>query len=213
MLRIWPLALLFVAVMGSILGGIATPTEAAGVGLAASIAIGFVWGDLTPTRLWQAFVGSVATFGSIGFVVVGAVILGQSVSILGVPQELVRTVGSLNLAPWQVLALVVLIYLVLGCLFDGLSIMIMTLPIVVPLMTALGYDPVWLGVIITIMIEIGMVTPPVGLNLYVLTAITGRQVTPMQAASATVPYWLLLLCGVAILTLAPQIALFLPSLI
>ena len=213
LLRIWPLALLFVAVMGSILGGIATPTEAAGVGLAAAIVIGFVWGDLTPAKLWQAFVGSVATFGSIGFVVVGAVILGQSVSILGVPQELVRTVGSLNLAPWQVLALVVLIYLVLGCLFDGLSIMIMTLPIVVPLMTALGYDPVWLGVIITIMIEIGMVTPPVGLNLYVLTAITGRQVTPMQAASATVPYWLLLLLGVAILTLAPQIALFLPGLI
>ena len=91
--------------------------------------------------------------------------------------------------------------------------MIMTLPIVVPLMTALGYDPVWLGVIITIMIEIGMVTPPVGLNLYVLTAITGRQVTPMQAASATVPYWLLLLLGVAILTAVPQIALLLPSLI
>lgn len=212
LLAIWPLPVLFLAVMGSIFFGIATPTEAAGVGLAAAIVIGFVWGELTLASLWRVFVDSATTFGTIGFVIVGAVMLAQSVSILAVPQELVRSVGALGLGPNEVLMLVVLIYLLLGCLFDGLSIMIMTLPIVFPMMTALGFDPIWLGVLVTIMIEIGMVTPPVGLNLYVITAITGRDVSIGEAARATVPYWLLLLVGVAIITVFPGIVLFLPGL-
>ena len=212
LLAIWPLPVLFLAVMGSIFFGIATPTEAAGVGLAAAIVIGFVWGELTLASLWRVFVDSATTFGAIGFVIVGAVMLAQSVSILAVPQELVRSVGALGLGPNEVLMLVVLIYLLLGCLFDGLSIMIMTLPIVFPMMTALGFDPIWLGVLVTIMIEIGMVTPPVGLNLYVITAITGRDVSIGEAARATVPYWLLLLVGVAIITVFPGIVLFLPGL-
>ena len=212
LLAIWPLPVLFLAVMGSIFFGIATPTEAAGVGLAAAIVIGFVWGELTLASLWRVFVDAATTFGTIGFVIVGAVMLAQSVSILAVPQELVRSVGALGLGPNEVLMLVVLIYLLLGCLFDGLSIMIMTLPIVFPMMTALGFDPIWLGVLVTIMIEIGMVTPPVGLNLYVITAITGRDVSIGEAARATVPYWLLLLVGVAIITVFPGIVLFLPGL-
>ena len=212
LLAIWPLPVLFLAVMGSIFFGIATPTEAAGVGLAAAIVIGCVWGELTLASLWRVFVDSATTFGTIGFVIVGAVMLAQSVSILAVPQELVRSVGALGLGPNEVLMLVVLIYLLLGCLFDGLSIMIMTLPIVFPMMTALGFDPIWLGVLVTIMIEIGMVTPPVGLNLYVITAITGRDVSIGEAARATVPYWLLLLVGVAIITVFPGIVLFLPGL-
>jgi TRAP-type C4-dicarboxylate transport system permease large subunit len=88
----------------------------------------------------------------------------------------------------------------------------MTLPIVFPVMTAAGFNPVWLGVIITILIEVGMLTPPVGMNLFVLSGITGNEVTLMQAARASVPYWLLLLFGVAILTVFPKIVLFLPSL-
>ena len=109
------------------------------------------------------------------------------------------------------LAAVVIIYLVLGCFFDGLSLMIMTLPIVVPLMVGLGYDAIWLGVIITVMIEIGQVTPPVGLNLSVLVSVTKEKVSLGEAAMAAMPYWLILLSGVAILTVVPQIALLLPS--
>jgi C4-dicarboxylate transporter, DctM subunit len=99
----------------------------------------------------------------------------------------------------------------LGCFFDGLSLMIMTLPIVVPLMVGLGYDPIWLGVVITILIEIGQVTPPVGLNLSVLVSVTKEKVSLGEVASATIPYWLILLAGILILTILPQIALFLPS--
>ena len=98
-------------------------------------------------------------------------------------------------------------------MFDGLSLMIMTLPIVFPLLTGLGFDPIWIGVIITIMIEIGQVTPPVGLNLSVLAAITENEVSLGRVAIATIPYWLILLLAVFMLTLFPAIALFLPDLL
>ena len=120
-------------------------------------------------------------------------------------------VQTANYGAVTVLALVVLIYLVLGCFFDGLSLMIMTLPIVVPLMVGLGYDAIWLGVIITVLIEIGQVTPPVGLNLSVLVSVTKEKTSLGEVAVASMPYWLILLCGIAILTAAPEIALFLPQ--
>ena len=143
--------------------------------------------------------------------VVGAVILAQSISILGIPQELIETIQELGMSRYYVLVMIVLIYLVLGCLFDGLSLMVMTLPIVFPLMTNLGFDPVWLGVIITIMIEIGQVTPPVGLNLSVLVAVTDNKVGLGETAVATSPYWMLLLFGILIVTVFPSIVMYMPN--
>jgi len=210
-LSLWPFLLLILTIIGSIAFGIATPTEAAAVGVIATIILGFVWGTLSLTTLAQSLFAAIALYASIAFVVMGATILAQAVSLLGVPQEILESVRAAELGPLTVLAAVVMIYLILGCFFDGLSLMIMTLPIVVPLMSGLGYDVIWLGVIITIMIEIGQVTPPVGLNLSVLVSVTKDEVSLGEAALATVPYWLILLLGVAILTLLPQIALFLPS--
>ncbi|WP_040484855.1 TRAP transporter large permease [Lutibaculum baratangense] len=210
LLPIWPIGFLIFAVLGTIYLGLATPTEAAGLGVAASIVLGFLWGELTPLRLWRAFVDSVQVFVSIGVVMLGALILAQAISILGLPLQVLSWIESMNLSPIMVLVMVSIFYLVLGCFFDGISLMLMTLPIVFPVMTGVGFDPVWLGVIITILIEIGMLTPPVGMNLYVLTGITGNRVTLLQAAYASLPFWILLLLGVVILTVFPSIALFLP---
>ena len=210
-LALWPFVLLVLSIMGSIAFGIATPTEAAGVGVLATIVIGWLWGDLDSRRLFESLYHGVLLYASIMFVVMGATILAQAVSLLGVPQTILETVRASDLGPVVILFAVVLIYLILGCFFDGLSLMIMTLPIVVPLMTGLGYDAIWLGVIITILIEIGQVTPPVGLNLSVLVSVTNEDVSLGDAALATVPYWLILLSGIAILTLMPGIALLLPS--
>ena len=210
-LSLWPFILLILTIMSSIAFGIATPTEAAAVGVIATIVLGFVWGTLNLATLAQSLYAAILLYASIAFVVMGATILAQAVSLLGVPQEILESVRASELGPLTVLAAVVLIYLLLGCFFDGLSLMIMTLPIVVPLMTGLGYDIIWLGVIITVMIEIGQVTPPVGLNLSVLVSVTKEEVSLGDAAIATIPYWLILLFGVAILTLLPQIALFLPT--
>ena len=208
---IWPFLIVVFAIMGSITFGIATPTEAAGVGVIATIILGKFWGSLNFKKLIQAFYSATLLYASIMFVVIGATILAQAVSLLGVPQIILETVRAANLGPLAVLFAVIAIYLVLGCFFDGLSLMVMTLPILVPLMVGLGYDPIWLGVIITIMIEIGQVTPPVGLNLSVLVSVTKEKVTLGEAAIATIPYWLILLFGVLLLTAIPQIALFLPS--
>ena len=210
-LTLWPFLFLILSIMGSIAFGIATPTEAAGIGVIATILIGKLWGSLTLKKLLESIYTAILLYGSIAFVVIGATILAQSVSLLGVPQAILEVVQTANYGAVTVLALVVLIYLVLGCFFDGLSLMIMTLPIVVPLMVGLGYDAIWLGVIITVLIEIGQVTPPVGLNLSVLVSVTKEKTSLGEVAVASMPYWLILLAGIAILTAAPEIALFLPK--
>ena len=213
MLQIWPVVALIIAIIGSIAFGYATPTESAGVGVVVAAVIAFVWGDLTPRKLMDSVMRSVLLFSSIGFVVLGATVLSQSASVLGVPQALLETVLAGGLDKYTVLLIVIIVYLVLGCFFDGLSLMVMTLPIVFPLMTKLGFDPIWLGVIITIMIEIGQITPPVGLNLSVLTVLTKGEVSLGRAAQASTPYWVMLLLAVGILTLFPSIATFLPDLL
>ena len=129
------------------------------------------------------------------------------------PQGILETAIDSGLGKYGIFAVIILIYVLFGCIFDGLSLMIMTLPIVFPLLTGLGFDAIWIGVIITVMIEIGQVTPPVGLNLTVLTAITNNEVSLGEVATATIPYWVILLLSVAIMTVFPQIALFLPNLV
>ena len=211
LLSLWPFVMLILAIMGSIAFGIATPTEAAGIGVIATIIVCRLWGSLTIKTLGESLFAAIVLYASIAFVVMGATILAQAVSLLGVPQTILEAVRATDLGPLAILLAVVVIYLILGCFFDGLSLMIMTLPIVVPLMVGLGYDAVWLGVIITIMIEIGQVTPPVGLNLSVLVSVTKEDVTLGEAAIATIPYWIILLAGIVVLTALPQIALFLPT--
>ncbi len=213
MLRIWPLLLLIAAVLGTLFAGIATPTEAAGAGVAAAVLVGAVFGSLTLAKLGEALMSTVKTFAVIAVVFMGAIILAQSISVLGLPQQLLRTVSDLGIPPPAMLALVVLIYLGLGCLFDGLSMMIMTLPVVFPLLTGLGYDPVWLGVVVTIMIEVGMLTPPVGMNLFVLVGISGNSISLGDAARAALPYWLALMALVAIMVAVPGLATCLPDLV
>jgi tripartite ATP-independent transporter DctM subunit len=211
-LAVWPILVLIVAVLGSLFLGIATPTESAAVGVAAAALLGFTMGDLTLARLMQTFVNSARTFAVIAFVFLGAVILAQSISVLQLPQKLLEGISSAGLSPLLMLGVVVLIYLLLGMVFDGLSMMVMTLPVVFPLLIGLGYDAVWLGVVITIMIEVGMLTPPVGMNLFVLVGISKHQVNLSQASMGALPYWLLLMLGLVLLTAMPGIATWLPSL-
>jgi tripartite ATP-independent transporter DctM subunit len=211
--RTWPFALLIFAVLGTMYLGLATATEAAGLGVVAAILVGFTWGTLTPRKCAEAFLRATIIFGAIGIIVLGALVLAQSLSVLGVPQQVMETIGGLGVSKYVVLILVTIVYLILGCFFDGISLLLMTIPIVFPVMKAVGFDVVWTGVFITIMIEIGMLTPPVGMNLFVLVAITDGEVALGEAARAAAPYWMLMLGGVLILTLVPDIALVLPNLV
>ena len=199
------------ALLGSLFMGIATPTESAAVGVAAAAVLGFTLGDLTLSKLLRTFLNSARTFAVIALVFLGAVILAQSISLLQLPQKMLDGIASVGLSPLVMLGVIVLIYFFMGMIFDGLSMMVMTLPVVFPLMTGLGYDPIWLGVVITILIEIGMLTPPVGMNLFVLVGISKHQITLAEASVGAMPYWALLLLGLALLTAVPGIATWLPS--
>ena len=211
LLSIWPFGFLVFSVLGTMYMGLATATEAAALGVVASILVGFFWGDLSPRVLLGAFLTGTRVFAAIGIVMLGALVLAQSLTVLGLPQQVMSGIAALGVSKYWVLLIVCIVYFILGCFFDGISLLLMTLPVVYPLMMGAGFDPVWTGVIITIMIEVGMLTPPVGMNLYVLTAITNNEVRLGQAASASVPYWLMMLLGILLLALFPSIALFLPN--
>lgn len=206
--EIWPLPILIFFVLGTIYMGIATPTESAALGVVASIVLGFTWGDLTLKRLWLAFKHASIMFTAIGMILIGTVILSQAVSLLGIPRAAVETIGNFGLGPYGILLMIVVVYIVLGCFFDGISLLLMTLPITFPMITSLGFDPIWFGIIVTLLIEIGMITPPVGLNLFVLSSISKNEVDLTAAAKASLPYWLILLGAVGVFTLFPNIILW-----
>lgn len=209
--QIWPLPILIFFVLGTIYLGIATPTEAASLGVVASMVLGFTWGDLTLAKLWQAFKNATLMFSAIAFIMLGTAILSQAVSLLALPREAVAAISSLGFGPYGILLMIVLVYIVLGCFFDGISLLLMTLPITFPMVMSLGFDPIWFGVIVTLLMEIGMITPPVGLNLFVLTSITKNEVSLTSAAWASMPYWLILLGAVGLYTLFPGLVLWLPG--
>jgi TRAP-type C4-dicarboxylate transport system permease large subunit len=143
-------------------------------------------------------------------IVTGAAILSSSIAYLRVPQTLVAVLGALNLPKYLILAIICIIYLGLGCLFDGVSMMVLTLPIVFPLITALGFDPIWFGIVLTVLIETAQITPPVGFNLYVLQTISGHSINTI--VRSTIPFFLIMLLMVVILVFIPKLPLILPNL-
>ena len=211
LIHLWPVVILIGSVLGTMYAGLATATEAAGMGVVATIVMGFLVGELTPRRLFKATVASAISFGALSFILVGAALLSQSITVLGVPKDIVAYAQQLSLTKYEVLAFVVVFYLIMGIFFDGISLMLTTVPFIFPVMTAAGFDPVWLGVFVTIMIEIGMLTPPVGVNLFIMLAIARQQVTMKQLGRECLPYWIMLLVGTALMTVFPQIALWLPQ--
>jgi len=207
------MALILAAVLGSIYAGIATPTEAAGMGVLAALFAGLVLADLRRRTLRLAVRRSVVSFASLKFVFVGSIILTQAVTLLGVPRYVVAEVMALELSPAVLMMAIMGMYLVLGCLFDGISMMVITLPFIAPIMKSLGYDPVWIGVFITIMIEIGAVTPPFGVNLFVVKSVLGSDITMGRLAYYAIPYWMILLGLIVVSIPFPGIMLALPDLV
>lgn len=208
---VWPALVLIGSVLGTIYMGLATTTEAAGIGVAATILLGFTVGKLTVRRMINAAITSIASFGALSFILLGALILTQGIVIIGLPKTIVGMVAALQLSKYEVLLAVMVFYLIMGVFFDGISLMLTTVPFIYPALTAVGFDPVWIGIFVTIMIEIGMLTPPIGVNLFVVMAITRQSISLGELGWECLPYWLMLILGTALLTAFPQIALFLPG--
>jgi C4-dicarboxylate transporter DctM subunit len=203
-----PVVGLILVVIGGIYAGLMTPTEAAGIGAAGAVVVAALYHGLTFDVLRRSLLDTLRTNAMILFIVIGAQILSFALVSAGIPRAIVATINALDAAPYMVLLLVVVMYLILGCLVDALSLMLLTLPVVHPVMMAAGFDPIWFGVVLVILLEIGLITPPVGVNLFVIQGMADT--TLGEVSWGSLPYVLLLLGGVLVLTLVPDIALWLP---
>ncbi|MFN9101558.1 MAG: TRAP transporter large permease, partial [Betaproteobacteria bacterium] len=196
-----PVVLLIAAVLGSIYGGIATPTEAAAVGVVGALVVSAAQGSLT----WQSFkdslFGGTRLFCMIALILAGAAFLTLSMGYIGLPRHLAEWIGGLGLEPWQLLLALMAFYIVLGCFLDGISMVVLTMGVIMPTVTAAGIDPLWFGIFIVIVVEMAQITPPVGFNLFVLQGMTGRDIG--WVARAAFPFFLLMIAAVVLIWAFP----------
>ena len=205
-----PTVILIVMVLGSIYAGVATPTEAAALGVMGATVFAFFNRRMNIKILFECLIGAVKTNAMIMIIVIGAGFLSRVMGFLGIPAALTQSVMHMHLSPYALMLLLGGIYIVLGCLLDGFSIVVMTLPIALPMVTAAGFDPIWFGIYLILMVEVSQITPPVGFNLFVIQGLTNEPIT--RIAVYALPFFFLMLLTTAILTLFPQIALYLPHL-
>lgn len=205
-----PIILLFTIIIGTIYKGWATPTEAAAVGVAGAIVIAAFFGGVSLQMFADSILGTVKITSMIMLVVIGASFLNFTLASAGLGRELQDFLGGLGLTPLNTILVVVCIYIVLGFFIETLSLMVVTIPIIVPLVVEQGYDPIWFGILMIVLIEMALITPPVGLNLYVVQGArkSGKMSEVMLGA---IPYVIAMLLMVAALIAFPQIALMLPD--
>jgi TRAP-type C4-dicarboxylate transport system permease large subunit len=165
---------------------------------------------MTPGILFDCLKGAVKTNAMIMLIVVGAGFLSRVMGFLGIPAAITQAITQMDLSPYMLMILLGGVYILLGCLLDGFSIVVMTLPIALPMVTAAGFDPIWFGIYLILMVEVSQITPPVGFNLFVIQGLTGEPI--MRIARFALPFFFLMLLTTAILTVFPEIALYLPDL-
>ncbi|MGE0850631.1 MAG: TRAP transporter large permease [Hyphomicrobiaceae bacterium] len=207
--RLIPAMLLIVVVIGSIYTGAATPTEAAVIGVVGSLVLAAATRTLNWTTLRESMIGGMRTSVLIMLILAGASVLSALMDYSGLPQYLAQLVTEIQLSPAALLFWLAILYLILGCFLDGVSMIVATATVVLPMVSAAGIDLVWFGIYLIVLIEVAQITPPVGFNLYILQALTGKDILAVTRAS--VPFFFLLLLALLILCIWPQTALYLPS--
>ena len=200
---------LIVAVIGSIYAGVATPTEAAAVGVLGSFAISVATGTFSWKNFADSVMGATRTSCMICFILAGAAFLTLAMGFTGIPRALAEWIGAMQLSRWQLLLALTLFYILLGCFLDGISMVVLTTAVIMPLIEKAGFDLIWFGVYIVIVVEMAQITPPVGFNLFVLQGMTGRQIT--YIARTAVPMFLLMCVAVLLIYVFPKIVTFLPE--
>jgi len=200
----------FLVVMGGIYLGWTTPTEAAAVGVVIALLIALYYRRLTWQLLHDAFLSTIRTTSMILLIILAAFFLNYVVALLGIPQAITNFVAELGATPMQTIWMLVLLYILLGCFLETLSMMIATVPVVVPLVVSMGFDPVWFGIFLVIMMELSLITPPVGLNLYVVQGIrTQGSITDVMLGA--LPFMVIMLIMTALIIFFPGLVLWLPG--
>ena len=204
-----PVVILILGVLGSIYRGWATPTEAGAVGVVGAL----FFAALSRSLTWEVFktslINAVKTSCMIMLIVMGAAYLSNAIGFLGITRALTQYVTAKDLSPYTLIFILTILYLILGCLIDGFSMIVMTAPLVLPLIEAAHFDTVWFGIYLVVMIELAQITPPVGFNLFVISGLNNDDL--VKIAKAALPFFWLMLLATVLLTVFPQIALFLPG--
>ena len=204
-----PVVFLILLVLGSMYGGIASPSEAAAVGVLGALLVSAFQGSLNWSNFSNACMGAVRTVSMIGLIVAGAYFLSVSMGFLGVPRAVATEIGALGLSPFALIMLLLVFYAILGCVLEGMSSIVMTLPITLPLVLAAGFDKIWFGIFLVIVVEMAQITPPVGFNLFVIQGMTGEPIG--RIARATIPFFLIMVGLAILITVFPGIVNFLPN--
>ena len=205
-----PILGLFLTVVGSIYAGLATPTEAASLGLVFALVLAAFYRRLSVSMLHAAFLGTMRTTAMIMLIVMISYFLNFVLAFLGIPQALTQFIDDLGFSPTMTMVLIVVFFVVLGCFLESLSMLVTMTPLVAPIVIGLGFDPVWFGVVMILLLEVALITPPVGINLYVVQAIRerGEMADVMLGA---LPFVVGMFILIGLLIAYPQIALWLPS--
>ena len=202
---------IFLVVVGSIYAGLATPTEAASLGVVASLGLAAFARSLSIEMLRRAVEGTMRTTAMVMLIILAAIFLNFVLAAIGLTQALSQFVLELGLTPMQTLLAVIAFYLVLGCFMETLSMLLTTTPLIVPIIVSLGFDPVWFGILMMVMLETALITPPIGVNLYVVQGVRGRG-SMNDVITGTLPFVATMFVMIALLVLFPGLALWLPEL-
>jgi len=205
----------FVLVIGGIFLGLFTPTEAAAVGVAGVLVVSLIRRRLTWQGFTKALRETLRTSCMVMFLIAGAAVFGKFLAVTRIPFDIASWIGGLNMPDFLVMTAIILVYLIGGCIMDAMALIMLTIPIFFPVVTALGYDPIWFGVIVVLVTQMGIITPPVGINVYIVYGIAYdalEGVTLEAIFKGILPFLLAILVGIALLTIFPQIILVLPNL-
>ena len=204
-----PVVALIAAVIGSIYTGVATATEAAAIGVVGALVLSALQGSLNRKTFTDALMGATRLYCMIALILAGAAFLTLSMGYIGLPRHLAEFVGGLGLSPGMLLVALAVFYILLGCFLDGISMVVLTMGVILPTVTAAGIDLIWFGIFIVVVVEMAQVTPPVGFNLFVLQGMTGKEIT--YIARVTMPYFGLMVLALLLLWWFPQIVTWLPA--
>ena len=208
--KLIPITLLIGFVLGSIYQGIATPTEAAAFGVAGSLILSVLMGSFSIDGFISSVVGAVRNSCMLGLILVGAHFLTLAMGFVGIPNALALWISTLGLSPIELIICLTLFFVVLGCFLDGISVIVLTTSIVLPMVTQAGIDLIWFGIFLVLVVEMSQITPPVGFNLFVIQSLTGKNI--FYVAKAALPFFLLIAFAIVLITLFPSIALYFPEL-
>jgi tripartite ATP-independent transporter DctM subunit len=205
-----PVMLLIGGVIGSIYSGIASPTDAAAVGVVLALVLSWYTGTLNKDSFLEGLMGATKTSCMIAFILTGAAFLTVAMGFTGIPKILATWISTLNLSPFALLAALTIFFTVLGCFLDGISVVVLTTSVIMPMVEQAGIDPLWFGIFVVIVVEMSQITPPVGFNLFVIQGLTGMNI--LRVAYAALPFFLLLMLALVIITVIPGVVTILPQL-